>query len=154
MRPNTPWQEVSRNASNLCDDAFELSELQLKMLRTDFAIFRRRIWTALVLVPISIGILLAGLPVLALALAGTVGELFGLSETMGQWIVGGSFFLVAIVLAALASRTTIRSLKAFGNSQRELEANIRWLRKMVSGQRNSNNYNSDPDFLREPKKEI
>ena len=129
----TPLQEVSRNASNLAGDAFELTELQFKMLQNDFNSFRRRIWVAVWLLPIGLALAIAGFPVLALAIAGTLADLVDWPEYVGQWIVGVSFFLLAAVLGWIAARAVRGSLKAFNPSQRELQLNVRWLRQMLTG---------------------
>ena len=131
----TPWQEVSRNASALCSDAFELAELQAKLVRTDFSAFRKQLFYPLWMIPLAIGLFLAGLPTLAFALAGTLSALFNLSETLGQWIVGGSFFVIAGALVLIAAKIIVRSFRTFSTSQKEFDANLKWLRQSLASDR-------------------
>lgn len=130
----TPMSEVSRNMSNLAADAFELSELQIKLLRNDLNRFRGVIWLAVWMVPMALGLAIAGLPVVAFALAGTLAKLLDWDLYICQWIIGALFFVLAAVLGYVAARAVARSLKSFAPSQRELVRNMQWLRQMISSQ--------------------
>lgn len=129
----SPIREVSHSVSMLLDNTFELAELQLRMARLDLSIFMRRATHLAWMLPIAIGLLLAGLPVLGFALAGTLVAAAGVSMTTAQWIVGGAFVGLSLLLAALGAIIAMRAGSAFRRSQRELEKNVRWLRQMIVG---------------------
>ncbi len=129
----TPMQAVSSSAALLFDNAFELAELQLKMARCDLRVFGRQAMHVVWIIPTALGLLLAGLPVLGFAIAGTIVATTDLSMTTAQWIVGAVFVVIALALALLGAFISIRAVKSFRRSQRELEKNVRWLRQMVVG---------------------
>jgi hypothetical protein len=129
----SPIREVSHSVSMLFDNTFELAELQLKLARVDLSIFMRRAMHLAWMLPIAIGLLLAGLPVLGFALAGTLVAAAGITVTSAQWIVGGIFVVLALLLAAVGAIIAMRAGSAFRRSQRELEKNVKWLRQMVVG---------------------
>ena len=129
----SPMSEVSSSASQLFDNAFELAELQLRMARYDGSTFIRRALHVAWMLPVAIGLLLAGLPVLGFAMAGTLAAATDLSLVASQWIVGGVFVAVALILAALGAYIAKRASRAFRRSQLELEKNVKWLRQMVAG---------------------
>ncbi len=130
---STPIQAVSSSVSMLFDNAFELAELQLEMARCDLRSFSRKAMHVAWLLPVALGLLLAGLPVLGFAIAGTLVATTSLSMTSAQWIVGAGFIVLALILAGLGAWIGLRASRSFRRSQRELERNIRWLRQMVVG---------------------
>lgn len=129
----SPIREVSHSVSMLLDNTFELAELQLKMARLDLNIFMRRATHLAWMLPVALGLLLAGLPVLGFAIAGTLVAAADISMTAAQWIVGGVFIGLSLLLAAIGAIIAMRAGGAFRRSQKELEKNVRWLRQMIVG---------------------
>lgn len=84
---SSPMKDVSTSASMLFDNAFELAELQLKLARLDVNIFTRRALHVAWMLPIAIGFMLAGLPILGFALAGTLVATLDISMTDRKSVV-------------------------------------------------------------------
>ena len=127
-----PIQGVTEGASSVLGDAFDLAELQAKLLRADAKSCGERAKLALLGLVVTLALLIAALPVIASGLAQWMAWGLDWPLWICQLSVGFVFTALGLVGGYLCLRRLKSSLQSFESSQREAADNIRWLRQALS----------------------
>lgn len=127
-----PIQGVTEGASSVLGDAFDLAELQTRLLVQDSKEFVTTAKLAVLGIVIAIGLLIASLPVVALGFAQLLAWAFDWPLWIGQLGVGFVFVAIGVATAIWCLRRLRSAFLAFDSTQREAAANVRWLRQAFS----------------------
>ncbi|MFO1064880.1 MAG: phage holin family protein [Pirellulales bacterium] len=127
-----PVRSVTRDASSFLGDALDLAELQVQLLRCDSRAALSRAKPAIAGIVCALGILIASLPVLGEGVASLIAWATDWPLWIAQLIVGVLFALVGVLTAWLGVRSLRTALTSFSTTQKEVAANIRWLRQSLS----------------------
>lgn len=127
-----PIRGVTDGASSILSDAFDLLELQTRLLLVDSQeCLRKAKYAALGLI-ITLAVLIASLPVVALGLA----HLLAWATAWPLWVnllmVGVLFSASGVALGFWCTKRLLGSLSAFRSTMDEAEENLRWLRNALT----------------------
>lgn len=126
-----PIGEFSKTASRFANDLVELSELQVKLAKSDLEEVLHRSIGSLVVAVIGTTLLLASLPVLLFGLASSLAWYCEIDPWITQVAIGGGVATLSLVTVILASRRLLRQQKTFQRSGSELKKNMEWVKSII-----------------------
>lgn len=127
-----PIQGVTEGASSVLNDAFDLAELQGKLLLADSKECLSVAKAAVMGLVVSLALLIAALPVVASGLAQGLSSGLEWPLWICQLAVGFIFTISGIVIGYMCVKRLRSSFIAFEASRIEISENLSWFRKALS----------------------
>lgn len=127
-----PIQGVTEGASSVLNDAFDLAELQARLVVADSKDFMQTSRLAVLGLVITFALLIASLPVVANGLAQWLAWGLDWPVWVGQLCVGMVLVTGGLLMGLWCVKRLKLSVRAFAASQQEAGENIRWLRQALS----------------------
>lgn len=127
-----PIQGVTEGASSILNDAFDLAELQSRLLLADTKECLLKAKLAALGLVVTLGILIAALPVVANGLAQLLAWVADWPLWACQLGVGVAFTAIGLGIGFWCIKRLRTSITAFESTRLEAAENIRWLRSALS----------------------
>lgn len=127
-----PIQSVTEGASNVLGDAFDLAELQGRLLVADTQSFMQTAKIAILGLVVTLALLIAALPVVAIGMAQWLA--WGLDWPLWtcQLAVGLALVTMGLSAGLWCVRRLRTSFRAFETSKQEAAENLRWFKQALS----------------------